>query len=129
LKTKYRKYSQDFSGNSKTDTSFGPACDINAIVRHYEVTGVDPHESRKLQATFGRVSSRTYDEAMRQAAEVDSAFASLPSKERAEHQNDPMLWLDSLEKTPPAASQEVEKEASPSPAEPAPQDTTEPESE
>lgn len=117
-----RKFSQDFSGVSKTDRSFGPACDVNAIVRHYEQTGIDPYISRKAAEQFGDVSSQNYLEAMRTVADVNSAFAELPSAERHAHSNDPQQWIEHLN-TPPDPEPEIAPPApSPEAPEPVPPD-------
>lgn len=92
-----RPYSQDFSGVGKTDKSFAPSCDVNNIVRHYEQTGIDPYIDRQKLARFDAVPPLTYEEAMFKVAEVKSAFALLPSQERAKHANDPTRWLEHLQ--------------------------------
>ena len=122
-----RPFSQDFSGVGRTDKSFAPSCDVNNIVRHYEKTGIDPYMDRKLAAQFGEVDPLSYEEAMFRVAEVKSAFALLPSQERAKHSNDPKTWLESLHTlTAPTEPQEV----SPlTPEDPAPQDSTQVEKE
>jgi len=113
-----RKFSQDFSGKSKTDPSFAPSCNVNTIVKHYEATGIDPFPDAAKQV-FGYATSKTYEEALRETAEVESAFASLPSHVRAQFANDPTRWLDSHEtpKEAPEASEVVLDD-------PAPQDAT-----
>ena len=73
-----RKYAQDFSGHSLTDTSFAPSCDVNNIIRHYENTGVDPHAYRKNLAKYGDVPSITFSEAMQNKAAFDSYVAENP---------------------------------------------------
>jgi len=75
---KYPRLSQDFSGNSKTDESFAPACDVNNIVRHYERTGIDPFIDRKAAAQYGEASTLTFADAMRIKAEMDSYLAEHP---------------------------------------------------
>lgn len=123
-KTAKRKYSQDFSGNGKTQQHFKDSCDVNNIIAHHTATGLDPYAERKAQEKFGFASSKTFSEAMQQTAEINSAFESLPSSIRASHSNDPAAWLDTLaalppeegEKTPPEPSQEPQPDASPSPS-------------
>nr|UXQ88039.1 MAG: internal scaffolding protein [Microvirus sp.] len=80
-----RKYSQDFSGHSRTDTSFAAACDVNNIVRHYQTTGVDPFPDRlaeyQRQAAndeTAEATTLTYADAMRNKAEADSYLAEHP---------------------------------------------------
>lgn len=122
-KLKNRPYSQDFSGPSMTDTSFGPACDINTIVKHYAIDGLDPNPERKKLERFGEATTLTYAEAMRQKAEIDSAFENLPDSERAQHNNSVEAWLRHVPET-------TELEGSPEPApETPPEGATEPKSE
>lgn len=121
-----RPYSQDFSGDSLTDQSFTAACDVNSIVRHYEQTGIDPFFDRKINQQFGDASTTSYEDAMRQVAEVNSAFAAMPAAERSRYANDPSRWLTAIETY--KASLEASEEPSDPPAEPpaelAPQDST-----
>lgn len=78
-KLRKRKYSQDFSGNSLTDQSFATACDVNAIVRHYETTGIDPYQDRLKNQKFGVATVLSYEDAMRHKAELDSYTAENPN--------------------------------------------------
>lgn len=115
-----RKYSVDFSEGKhgkKTDASFAASCDVNNIVRHYEMTGIDPYVDRKLTQRFGDASPLSYEDAMRHVSEINSAFADLPARERAKHWNDPAAWLEYLSKP------NVPSEASAS-AKPPPEDST-----
>lgn len=99
-----RKYSQDFSGPSETQQQFKESCDVNRIIAHYANTGQELPQSNP--ANFGFASSQTYSEAMQKVAEVNSAFAELPSDERQLYHNNPEEWLeDSL--TPTPAPQEI----------------------
>lgn len=118
-----RKYSQDFSGPSLTDQSFAPSCDVNNIVRHYEKTGIDPYIDRKSQARYAEASTLPYEEAMRLSAEIDSAFALLPSQERERYENSSSAWFEDTV-TPKPLSEPLREPHSP-PADPAPQDSTE----
>ncbi len=100
-----RKYSQDFSGKSLTDQSFTQSCDVNNIVRHYEQTGVDEFAQRKNQERFGVATTLSYEEAMRNHADVQSAIA--------ERGNDSANWGDHViatkgVKAATAASEEAE---------------------
>lgn len=121
-----RKYAQDFSGGSLTDTSFAPACDVNRIVRHYESTGVDPYQDRKKTARFEDATVLSYEDAMRNAAELNSKFANLPTQEQLEHGNSVHAWLESLT-TPPTPTErlrDAEDLSIDPPAKPAPQDAS-----
>ncbi len=127
IKKRKRPYAQDFSGESRTDTSFSAACDVNNIVRHYETTGIDPFVSRKQQERFGEASTIPYEQAMRAEAEIRSAFALLPLPERLRYDNDAHSWFeDTL--TPEVHTEPLETSPSP-PADPPPEDSTAGESE
>lgn len=112
-KVNARRFAQDFSGPSMTDQSFAKETNVNHIISKYIATGIDPAPGAAPQ-NFGFATSKTYAEISFQMAEIDSAFASLPSGERARHSNDPAAWLDSIgtpepdppPETPPAAAEE-----------------------
>lgn len=110
-----RKYSQDFSGHSRTDESFAPACDVNNIVRHYQNTGIDPYQDRLKQARYEEATTLTYADAMRQKAELDSYIAENPDW-RERHSEAPE---EPIASTPDANP--PEEGAAPSGAKPAPQ--------
>lgn len=129
-KTKKRRYAQDFSETAHgriTDSSFAPSCDVNNIVRHYEKTGLDPHEHRLKMARYEDASTIPFEEAMRITAELDSAFASQPLSVQAEHGNSAAEWYASL------AARELNQEAlsasQEASADVAPQDAPDPETE
>jgi hypothetical protein len=104
-----RKYSQDFSGNSLTDQSFAPGCDVNNIVRHYQETGIDPNPDRKKMERYGEASTLTYEDAMRNKAELDSYTLENPD------------W-DAPQPEPEAPEAEITPD--PPPDQPAPQDAS-----
>lgn len=109
-----RKYSQDFSGNSLTDQSFTPSCDVNNIVAHYDKTGIDEHAARKNQESFADATTQTFDEAMRNHAETKSAIA--------ERGNDPANWPNLIhEPEPEITAPEPSQDA---PIDPPPEDTS-----
>lgn len=124
------RFAQDFSMEKhgrKTDSSFAAACDVNAIVKHYSKTGVDQYADRIPQARYEEASTQTYDEAMRIVAELDSAFNEQPDSVRSQHPNS-AAWLEYLGtvgEAPPEASEASETP----PAEPAPQDSSDDNSE
>jgi len=101
MKNKKRPFAMDFSGESKTQQHFKDACDVNNIVAHFRATGIDPYAERLTNQHFGYASSQTFTEAMQNIAQIQTAFAELPSEERSAHQNDPATWLESLAAPPP----------------------------
>ncbi len=89
--------------------------DVNQIVNHYRMTGIDPYIERSEQQQFGYASSQTFEDALRATAEIQSAFEALPSKIRSEFSNDSGAWLDSLTVPPPEVVPETPPEPSPEP--------------
>jgi len=120
-----RPFAQDFSGDGKTQQHFTEGCDVNNIIAQYAQTGVDVHADRATNQRFGYATSTSYLEAMQNIAEINSAFAELPSKDRSQFDNDPAQWVESLEEPetidevddPPAAPEPPQEppEAPPSP--------------
>lgn len=113
-----RRFSQDFSGESKTQQHFSDSADVNNIVASYRATGLDPYAERLKLKRFGYASSQTFSEAMRNVAEIQTSFQELPSNIRQDFQNDPGRWIDSL--TTPITPDEpiVAQEASQAPPDP-----------
>ncbi len=107
-----RRFSQDFLAGGQTQQNFKASCDVNVIVAHYKQTGLDPYADRIGKQSFGFATSRDFSEAMRQTAEVNSAFASLPSTIRSEFDNNAAAWFDSI-LTPPPDPKEITPPESP----------------
>jgi len=116
-----RPFSVDLSQGGKTQQHFKDSCDVNNIIAHFRHTGIDPYAERLKTQTFGYATSQSFSDAMRNIAEINSAFAELPATERAEHQNDPANWLETLATqdslaidtpdaaiVPPSSTQDVE---------------------
>lgn len=130
-----RKYSQDFSADPKipervshVETSNQLAYNVNHIVAAYQAnTGETLLAGNPDPAQFGDATALSYQDAMFHTAELDSAFALLPSQERSKHGNSVSQWLDSLE--PPAPPPESTQDLSAEPAAPPPEDASEDNSE
>jgi len=128
-----RPFAQDFSGDSRTDASFAPACDVNNIVQSYARQHIsfgspeDPNLSRIQKGYQGQASTLSYASAMRAKAEIDSAFALLPLSEREKYANSSSQWFDEI--STPKEAPEPHTAAEDSPAETAPQDASDGESE
>jgi len=120
-----RPFSIDLSGPSPTQQHFKDEADVNNIVAHYAQTGIDPYIDRLKRRTFGYATSQTFEEAMRNTAEVNSAFEDLPSEVRQGFSNDPGQWIDSMAGPPPQDETIVPPEA---PEEPPIPDETAPDS-
>ena len=111
-----RRFSQDFSGESKTQQHFKAAADVNNIVAHFRSTGIDPYAARLTTQKFGYASSQTFSDAMQNVAEINTAFEELPSSVRQSHSNDPAVWLDSLATPTPQDDPIVSPERSQEPS-------------
>lgn len=123
---KKRPFAQDFSGDTKTQQHFKDSCDVNNIVAHYQQTGIDPYLPRREAQQFGFASAVDFTQAMQNVAEINSAFAELPSGERSGFANDPARWLAHLAQPDPP---EVEKTPSEPPQEASPPEATPPSNE
>lgn len=119
-----RRFSQDFgvseTNPGKTDRSFAPGCDINRIVNHYANTGIPPNPDRLQNQRFGFATSKSYLEASREIAEINSRFAELPATERSRYANNPQNWIEELNTPPAAPADETPPAASEEASEPAP---------
>lgn len=92
---KYRR-TVDYTpeGESMTEQSHIPSCDIHNIMRRYEVTGIVEHLN-KSQAFYDDVSNvPSFQEAMNIVAQVNAVFETLPAKVRDSFNNDPQAYLD-----------------------------------
>lgn len=118
-KRPYKRFAQEFPGDSVTQQHFKDSANVNNIVARYAATGVDPCADRVGKGYFGHATSKSFTEAMFEVAEVTSHFAELPSEARQAFENDPAKWLDHLvaqrEKTPLSGSEAVSDDIAPAP--------------
>jgi len=121
MSKKKRRFSIDCSGESATQQHFKESADINNILAHFRSTGVDPYAQRRADQKFGYATSKTFEEAMRQTAEIQSCFNDLPAKERQAFSNDPTQWLNAMGTPEP----DPDPEPSPEPSQEVPDPTTE----
>lgn len=84
---------KSFSKPSLTRQSFSDECDINNIMARFEKTGIIEHLNQH-QGTYGDFTLITdYHSALLQVIDAQNSFNSLPSKLRAQFNNDPGLFL------------------------------------
>lgn len=110
-----------------TQQHFKDSCDINNIVAMFTATGIDPHAERKSKMQFGYASSQSFSEAMQNIAEINTAFAELPSQTRSDFSNDPARWLEHLATPPEPEAENIPQNGSQEPTpdpDPAPFETT-----
>jgi len=82
-----------FTRPSRTQQSFRDECDINNILRQFNVTGELPVGS--VQPQYGDFSGITdYQSALNSVMAAQDSFLALPAKVRAKFDNDPAVFLD-----------------------------------
>jgi len=82
-----------FAKPSRTQQSFKSECDINNILRQFNVTGQLPAGS--VQPQYGDFSGITdYQSALNAVMAAQDSFLALPAKVRARFDNDPALFVE-----------------------------------
>ena len=82
-----------FTRPSRTKQSFRDECDINNILRKFNVTGQLPIGS--VQPQYGDFSGVTdYQSALNAVMAAQDSFLALPAKVRAKFDNDPALFVE-----------------------------------
>jgi len=82
-----------FTRPSRTKQSFRDECDINNILRQFNVTGQLPVGS--VQPQYGDFSGITdYQSALNAVMVAQDSFLALPAKVRARFDNDPALFVE-----------------------------------
>jgi len=82
-----------FTRPSRTKQSFRDECDINNILRQFNVTGQLPVGS--VQPQYGDFSGITdYQSALNAVMAAQDSFLALPAKLRARFDNDPALFVE-----------------------------------
>lgn len=100
-----------------TQQHFAEECDINTIVRRFNLTGQLPTGVR--MPTYGDFDNvPTYQEALNAIRAADEAFNEMPAEVRARFANDPARFVDFC--SDPANKAEAQKLGLVDPAQPAP---------
>jgi len=82
-----------FTSPTRTKQSFRDECDINNIVKRFNVTGQLPVGS--VQPQYGDFSGITdYQSALNAVMAAQDSFLALPAKLRARFDNDPALFVE-----------------------------------
>ena len=82
-----------FTSPSRTKQSFRDECDINNILKQFNVTGQLPVGS--VQPQYGDFSGITdYQSALNAVMAAQDSFFQLPAKVRAKFDNDPALFVE-----------------------------------
>jgi len=78
----------------RTQQQFKEQCDINAIMKKYERTGVLDHMRNEVQGEFGDFSDvPSYQESLNQVINAHEAFDSLPPRVKREFGYDPLKMV------------------------------------
>lgn len=86
------QFSSDLPSRAKQ--AFKDQCDINAIMRRYERTGIVEHAKRYAGSYGDFTGAADYQEALQRVAEADEAFMSLPASIRKRFNNSPGEYFD-----------------------------------
>jgi len=82
-----------FTRPSRTQQSFRDECDINTILKRFNITGQLPVGS--VQPQYGDFSGITdYQSALNAVMAAQDSFLALPAKVRAKFDNDPALFVE-----------------------------------
>ena len=101
-----------FDAPSLTDQTFKDECDIHHIVDNFGQTGIIDSAGARDPATlqYGDTTLLPdYETACNLVANVTSEFGELPSKVRAEFNNDPRFLLEALGSTEPSVVARLEE--------------------
>lgn len=80
-------------GSGQTKQEFTEECDINTIVRRFNVTGQLPENVR--MPTYGDFTGlRDFQEAANAIAEANESFDAMPAEVRRRFDNDPAKFVD-----------------------------------
>lgn len=79
-----------------TEQHHKDACDINNIIKKYDVSGVITHVSN-IEAKFGDLTGMDFKTMSDQVANAQNMFNSLPAEIRNEFKNDPSQLLTFME--------------------------------
>jgi len=105
-------------GESLTQQGFKAQTDVNRIIRLRQETGIDPYQDRLEQKNYGFATSKSYFEAACAVKAAETAFQALPARVRAEFDNNPGLWIESIDR-PSEGLSEAPKSLPPEDATPA----------
>lgn len=80
-------------GPSLCRQEFAAECDINEIMRRYEVTGILPNDGREPQYVDFTALPRDLMSTMEILNDAEAAFMTLPARVRREFDNDPISFV------------------------------------
>lgn len=87
------KTSKSFKSPSLTKRSFKAECDINTVMRKYQLTGVLEH-TNTFQGQYGEFADiEDYQTSLNKVMDAQDMFMSLPSSIRRRFDNDPGEFL------------------------------------
>lgn len=84
-------------GVSRTKQSFRDECDVNQIMKRYQMTGILPGQDRMAMARYLDCTEVDFQKAMLTVASAKQAFDALPAVVRERFANDPARLLAFLD--------------------------------
>lgn len=78
---------------SKTKQAFAEELDVNNIIKKYNKTGV-LQKMHDFEGIFGDFKSQDFQDAMNTVINAEQVFLEVPSKIRAQFNNDPGAFID-----------------------------------
>lgn len=90
--TKHKRFPITFAKKGRTKQAHKNESDINLIMAKYVRTGVIEH-ARKFADNYGFATAVDFHEAMNLISEANQMFDALPSKIRAQFDNEPKRFL------------------------------------
>lgn len=80
-----------------TDPSHRDDCDINSILKRYELSGLSPLDTAGVPTYGDFTAANDYHAALNAVKEADAAFMTLPARIRDEFNHDPAELIAALE--------------------------------
>ena len=91
---KHKRFPTECVGESKTQQQFKRECDINHLMAKYQKTGLMTHVNLYQGDYSDLTDLPDYQTSLNKVMDAQAAFDSLPSKIRAQFNNEPSLFLD-----------------------------------
>lgn len=91
--TPHERVITEVGDESMADQSFKDECDINNILKQYQLTGLISHINKHKGEYVDLPDDLDYQNSINTVLIAQDAFATLPSKVRDEFRNDPLHFL------------------------------------
>lgn len=102
-----------FTEPSLTKPQFAKECDLHTIIDRFMRTGQLPASSPRPTIDDATGAPGSFDELMQNAVAVQQSFDALPADERAKFDDDPAVWLQSLQENNKNEQDEIQPPPTP----------------